>query len=86
MAKIMQNMVVLVEPPERAWNTSSKGPKMCLNRFCIDEDAAFELSGVHHVDKSFNDMDSYLKEASKGKEFSYGKRYRCFDSLHSYKS
>ena len=50
----MQNLVVLMEPTpsEYAHHTSLKGGNMCLNRFCIDEDAAFELSGVHYLDKS----------------------------------
>ena len=44
MLKIRQNFVVLMEPSERAWKNSLKGGNMILNRFCIDEDAAFELS------------------------------------------
>jgi len=46
MTKIMQNLVVLTEPTEDAYDVSLKGGNMILNRFCIDEDAAFELSGV----------------------------------------
>ena len=48
-SKSMQNLVVLMEPSEHASNISSKAGMMILNRFCIDEDAAFELSGVHHL-------------------------------------
>jgi len=44
----MQNLVVFMKPFEDTWETSLKGGKMILNRFCIDEDAAFELSGVHY--------------------------------------
>ena len=47
MPKIMQNLVLLVEPPEDKFNISLKAGNMCLNRFCIDEDASFELSGVY---------------------------------------
>ena len=32
-----------------AFEISLKAGKMCLNRFCIDEDAAFELSGVCYM-------------------------------------
>ena len=32
-------------------NISLKGGNMCLNRFCIDEDAAFELSEVCYLKK-----------------------------------
>ena len=60
----MQNLVVLVERSQRAGITPLKGGNMILNRFCIDEDAAFEVSGVH----------SHKKEksvGSKGKEYSF---------------
>ena len=56
MSKIMQNLVVLMEPSEVAWQTPLKGGNMILNRFCIDEDAAFELSEVNYLKKSSFDM------------------------------
>ena len=46
----MQNLVVLmgqIVPRD----ISFKAAKMCFNRFCIDEDAAFELSGVYYFKK-----------------------------------
>ena len=46
MSKIMQNLLVLMEPFEDAHETPLKAGNMILNRFCIDEDAAFELSGA----------------------------------------
>ena len=49
MSKIMQNLIVLMEPSEDASETSLKAGNMILNRFCIDEDAAFELSGVNYL-------------------------------------
>ena len=52
MSKIMQNLVVLMEPSEDAFDTPLKAGNMILNRFCIDEDAAFELSGVNYLKKS----------------------------------
>ena len=48
---MMQNLVVLLEPPFKAYDMSSKAGNICMNRFCIDEDAAFELSGVYHLKK-----------------------------------
>ena len=59
----MQNLVVLMDPPEDTWNISSKAGNMILNRFCIEEDAAFELSGVHYLKKS---SESELKQEEKG--------------------
>ena len=50
MSKIMQNLVVLMEPSEDAYETSLKGGNMILNRFCIDKDAAFELAGVNSLE------------------------------------
>ena len=53
MSKIKQNLVVLMEPSEDAWRIHLKVGNMIFNRFCIDEDAAFELSGVYYL-KSHN--------------------------------
>ena len=60
----MQNLVVFMEPNEWACQTPLKGGNMILNRFCIDEDAAFELSGV-------NSLKKFLKRKEKGKEYSF---------------
>ena len=60
MSKVMQNLVVLMEPSEHDQRNSLKAGNMILNRFCIDEDAAFELSGVNYLKKSL---------ILKGKEF-----------------
>ena len=57
MSKVMQNLVVLMEPSERAGDVSLKAGNMILNRFCIDEDAAFELSGVNYLKKSSLDLE-----------------------------
>ena len=47
-----QNLVVFMEPSADGFDISLKGGNMILNRFCIDEDAAFELSGVNYLKKS----------------------------------
>ena len=52
----MQNLVVLMEPSDDAWDNSLKTGNMIFNRFCIDEDAAFELSGVKYLQKSSRKM------------------------------
>ena len=64
MPKIMQNLVVLMEPSKFAYQIPVKGGNMCLNRFCIDEDDAFELSGVHYLKKF-----EYTNDNSKGKGY-----------------
>ena len=45
-----------MEPSEKAYLIDLKAGDMCLNRFSIDEDAAFELSGVHYLEKSSWDI------------------------------
>ena len=45
-----------MEPPEDADVIAMKAGNMILNRFCIDEDAAFELSGVNSLEKTSQDM------------------------------
>ena len=73
---MMQNLVILMEPCDDDFKMSENGGKMCLNRFCIDEDATFELSGVHYLKKSsrdlkFNtDLKYFFKRKSKGKGYS----------------
>ena len=66
----MQNLVVFMEPSPYAFDISLKDGNRFLNRFLIDEDAAFELSGVRYLKQSpltrfLNDKD-YRK--FKGKE------------------
>ena len=77
----MQNLVVFLDPNEDAINTCEsgsdicfKGGKMFLNRFCIDEDHAFELSGVHY----FNEPGKYLiKVFLDGRTNEIGKGNSC---------
>ena len=68
----MHNLVILMEPCEDGYEISSKAGNMCLNRFCIDEDAAFELSGVYYFGKSSGEHISAekfkVKSESKGRE------------------
>ena len=54
-SKTLQNLVVLMEPSEDADRVPLKAGNMMLNRFCIDEDAAFELSGVNYGSRAFSD-------------------------------
>ena len=71
----MQNLIVLMEPSEDAWITPLRTGNMILNQFCIDEDAAFELSGVDYLKQSHRAMESEREfEAErkvKGKDYSF---------------
>ena len=77
MSKNMQNLVFFMEPSENAYITPLKAGKMIFNRFCIDEDAAFELSGIDSLKKSSdamtfqNSLKYVLKRKQKGKEYSF---------------
>ena len=76
----MQNLIVLMDPSEEAWNTPLKAGNMILNRFCIDEDAAFELSGVNYLKTSSDEnraVDS--KKKIKGKEYEFKLLIRLTD-------
>ena len=43
----MQNVVVLINSIEEAYDISIKASNMYLNRLCIDEEAAFESTGIY---------------------------------------
>ena len=66
-----QNLIVFMEPSENGFDISLKGGTMILNRFCIDEDAAFELSGVNYFKKPSQKIyyDFELNRKEKGTEY-----------------
>ena len=53
MKRVMQNVVLIMEPNDDDFEVSMQAGNMCLNRFCIDEDAAFETTGVYYLEESF---------------------------------
>ena len=75
MSKIVQNLVVLMDPSWKADETPLKAGNMILNRFCIDEEAAFELSGVSYLKMSPREkirlgvMNDKIKVKGKGNSF-----------------
>ena len=58
-----------MDPTEAASNIALKAGYMYLNRFCIDETAAFDLSGVYYLQK----------ERKKGNEYSF---FLYFNMIH----
>ena len=62
----MQNLVVFIERSEDASNISWQAAKLYLNRFCIAEEAACELSGVYHL-KSEEPLSFTLRQKAEGK-------------------
>ena len=67
-----------MEPSVNTYKTSLKAGNMMLNRFCIDEDAAFELSGVSYLKKSSDDTKFARIEEFKVKRKEKGKKYSFF--------
>ena len=51
-SEMFRNMIFLMEPTEDLDNISLKCGNMYLNRFCTDENAAFELYGIYKLHKS----------------------------------
>lgn len=49
MSRTKQNIIVLQEPLNDAFDISLQAGNMLSNRFCIDEEAGFEFSGVYHL-------------------------------------
>ena len=62
----MQNLVVFIEPSDDTSNISLKAGQLYLNRFCIEEDAACELSGVYYL-KTEEPLNFTLKRKAKSK-------------------
>lgn len=50
MPKPFQNVILLIEPHRFAYDISLAAVKMGLNRFCIDEEAGFESTGVYYLE------------------------------------
>ena len=71
----MQNLVFLTEPSKDAEDINLEVGNMFLNRFSIDEDAAFEVSDVHYLKKTSSkrrehkNIKYFIKNKSKGKEY-----------------
>ena len=49
MTKTNHNLALLIQPTEDLWNISWRAGNMLLNRFHIDEDAAFESAGIYNL-------------------------------------
>ena len=52
----MKNIIVLIEPQVETYHPHWKLANLYMNRFSIDEDAAFELLGVYYLQKYSDDM------------------------------
>ena len=76
----MQRVVILKEPAMNAYDISLKAGNRLLNRFCIDEDAEFELSGVYSSYVSPRAITSKIGSKTKGK-MNFFMRYESYLEL-----
>ena len=53
--KIMQKIVLFIEPSVKAWFTPSKIGNLFMNRFGIDEDAKHEILKIYHLENNLYD-------------------------------
>ena len=63
----MKRIIILEEPAITEYDISLKAGKRLMNRFCIDEDAEFELSGVYSSYLSPLSITSKIGSKTKGK-------------------
>ena len=72
MPKLMQKIVLFIEPHDDAFYTPSKIGHLFMNRFAVDEDAGFEILKVLELGQSSWEMstpeneDFYNKRQQKG--------------------
>ena len=67
--KTKQKVVILQEQSKDGFDISWKAGNMYLNRFCIDEEAGFEVSGVYRLnDVSLFAVDEGLTDEHSRKE------------------
>ena len=78
----MQNLVLLMIPPQDEYQISLKTGNLCLNRFCIDEDASFELSGVYDLQKSSNSVMNKIRKTILGRKPEGKVNYRYLPSRY----
>ena len=63
MTKTKQNLILCIQPPIDPWSSPSKIGNSYINRFAIDEEAAFEIIGIYNLSKTrvvSSDEDSVL--------------------------
>lgn len=50
MSKTMQNITLFMDATRKDYETHLKSGNSFMNRFSIEEDAAFEIIGIHHLE------------------------------------
>ena len=81
MPRTMQNIVILIEDQSYPWNISMKACNMCFNRFCVSENASFELSGVYFLKKRSHDDTAMFDELLAQYRMGYTKRIKLDNTI-----
>ena len=55
MPKLMQKIVLFIEPQEWKWETPLKIGNLFMNRFGIDEDGCHEIFKIYYLENTFYD-------------------------------
>ena len=74
-----QSVVIFIEPSENSFLTPLKIGNLFLNRFGIDEDAGFEILGIHFLhrtsrnfaDQNLPYFEFLIKRDQKGRELNF---------------
>ena len=77
----MLKIVLFVEPTDEKWSIGPKLGNWYINWFCIHEDAAFEVLGIHYLKPSHNAMkyskhENYKQYAKERLEKGFG--LKCY--------
>ena len=79
MRTTQQSVIIFIEPSENSFLSPSKIGNLFLNRFGIDEDAGFEILGIHFLhrtsrkfaDQSLAPIEFLMKRDQKGWELKF---------------
>ena len=79
MRQTQQSVIIFIEPSENPFLTPLKIGHLFLNRFGIDEDAGFEILGIHFLhrssrkfaDQSLSHSEFLMKRDQKGRELNF---------------
>ena len=73
-----RNIILFIEPAAKPFDTPEKIGNSYINRFTIDEDAAFELSGVYYLKQPKvvykNKMSTQWKSSVSTTKYEYDKK------------
>ena len=64
--KIMQKIVLFIEPAVKAWRRPSQIGNLFMNRFAIDEDAKHEILKIYHLENNLREFSRGMLSSEEG--------------------